>query len=109
MGKSLTVVGRSPPVTAEKTGGIVLAALNGRICAVDLLQEHSGCNRQELLRPRRLVTEDRQRRAWTSNQTCAGALARHNRGVFVARLRFAASKILATAPHGGSRHRLQAD
>ena len=45
MGKSLTMVGRSPLVTAEKTGGIVLAAPNGRICAVDLLQEHSGCNR----------------------------------------------------------------
>ena len=109
IGQPLAVVRRSPSMRAEKTRRIVPAKPNDRICAVDLLQERRGRKRQELLRPRRLVTEDRQRRARASGQTCAGALARCIRGVLAAGLRLVASKILATASHGRPCHSVQAD
>jgi len=108
-GELLPIFGRSPLIAAKKTFRIVLAALKCRNCAVDFLQERSGRDRQDLFCPHRVVTEDRDRRVGTWDQSCEGAVARRFPGVLVAGLRLVASKILATASNGGTRHVVQVD
>ena len=113
IGQSLAVFGRSPSMPAEKNAPHCARKgewpdLRCRF-AVGAQRAQSAATASHPPRRSRMVMEDRQRRARTSDQSRAGALARRHRGVLVARLRLVAGKILASAFDGAPRHGPQAE